>query len=81
MNLPAIEPDAPRLLILVVGRCSQRPMLLLERPKEQRVIRVAWSIDADVPRPATRQGECNIRKGLSDFEVCCRVSAIVAEWR
>ena len=52
MIVPAVQPYTPRTVAFIMSRSGQRSVSVLERPEEQCIVRVACSVDSDVPSEA-----------------------------
>jgi hypothetical protein len=45
-------------------------VLVLPRPEEECVVRMALSVDGDIARPVPTEGEGHVRQRVLDLKVC-----------
>lgn len=70
---PALKPNDPRICVILVLRRSECAVrsLSLERPEEQGVVGVVWTVYRDVPGEAARQRDVpKVWQRIVDLEVC-----------
>ena len=72
---PAVQPDTP-WFIAFACICCQGTVRRLECPEKERVVRVPFSLHANVAREATLQRPCHVRQRLGDLEVYRSLTSI-----
>lgn len=66
MHSPSVQPNTPRLRTVR----SERPVLFLKSPEEERIIWLVGPSDWKVSGPIPPKRECDVRERVFDLEVC-----------
>jgi hypothetical protein len=66
---PAVQPDTPRLVGAFTGRRCQGPAGSLISDKEQRIVRMPWTIDRKIPGEGTAKAKGYIGQFIGHSEV------------